>query len=256
MKAAPLHVLASSYGNDSIALIQWAKERGLKNVVVLYNDTGWAATWWLARVVELEAWVTSLGFTAARTSSIGMEALVKRERGWPRSGVQFCTEHLKRKPTQTWLDTNDPGGQAVFLVGVRRAESKERGSWPEYVHASNGHGGRTLWSPLVNFSNEDRDALVRRAGFDPLPHRSKECSPCVNANRKDLAALGEQEIAKVERIEGELGFTHAGKPRVLFRPARKMGATGIRQIIKWANAEPGKFKLEGVEDCDSGLCGG
>ena len=39
-----MHVLFCSYGNDSIALIQWAHERGLKDVVCLYSDTGWSAS--------------------------------------------------------------------------------------------------------------------------------------------------------------------------------------------------------------------
>ena len=41
-----MHVLFCSYGNDSIALIQWAHERGLKGVTCLYSDTGWSARWW------------------------------------------------------------------------------------------------------------------------------------------------------------------------------------------------------------------
>jgi len=37
------YVIFASYGNDSIALIQWAHEHNLKNVTVAYSDTGWAA---------------------------------------------------------------------------------------------------------------------------------------------------------------------------------------------------------------------
>ena len=44
------HLIFASYGNDSIALIQWAHERGLPSVHVAYSNTGWAADWWLARV--------------------------------------------------------------------------------------------------------------------------------------------------------------------------------------------------------------
>lgn len=36
------YTIKASYGNDSVALIQWCYERDLQNVVVLYNDTGWA----------------------------------------------------------------------------------------------------------------------------------------------------------------------------------------------------------------------
>ena len=44
------HLIFASYGNDSIALIQWAHERGLPGVHVAYGDTGWAADWWAGRV--------------------------------------------------------------------------------------------------------------------------------------------------------------------------------------------------------------
>ena len=40
------HLIFASYGNDSIALIQWAHERSLPDVHVAYTDTGWAADWW------------------------------------------------------------------------------------------------------------------------------------------------------------------------------------------------------------------
>lgn len=42
----------TSYGNDSIALIQWLREHNGEGVEVttLYSDTGWAAAWWAERV--------------------------------------------------------------------------------------------------------------------------------------------------------------------------------------------------------------
>lgn len=50
------HLIFASYGNDSIALIQWAHERGLPDVHVAYGDTGWAAAWAVARAA---AWAAS-----------------------------------------------------------------------------------------------------------------------------------------------------------------------------------------------------
>ena len=55
------HLIFASYGNDSIALIQWAHERGLPGVHVAYGDTGWAAEWWAGRVDQAEARVRTLG---------------------------------------------------------------------------------------------------------------------------------------------------------------------------------------------------
>jgi len=100
------YVIFASYGNDSIALIQWAHERGLKNVVVAHGETGWAAQWWGGRVTQAEAWVRRLGFVPVRIHSEGMEALVARKKAWPRGGggrFQFCTAALKEMPAQQWL---------------------------------------------------------------------------------------------------------------------------------------------------------
>jgi 3'-phosphoadenosine 5'-phosphosulfate sulfotransferase (PAPS reductase)/FAD synthetase len=41
--AEVMNVISSSYGNDSVALMQWAKERSLPDVTVAYCNTGWAA---------------------------------------------------------------------------------------------------------------------------------------------------------------------------------------------------------------------
>lgn len=80
------YVMFTSYGNDSIALMQWAHERGLRDVHTAFSDTGWAAPWWMERVEQAEAWARSLGFTPHRIASEGMEALVARKKAWPRGG--------------------------------------------------------------------------------------------------------------------------------------------------------------------------
>jgi 3'-phosphoadenosine 5'-phosphosulfate sulfotransferase (PAPS reductase)/FAD synthetase len=173
--------------------------------------------------------------------------------------MQFCTVELKIKPALTWLDLNDPECQATCLVGVRRAESVNRRNFPERIESSANHGGRPLWAPLVDLSNEQRDELLARAGYEPLPHRSMECFPCINSNRRDLRVLADDpdRIAKIERIEDEMGTTKKGKPRTMFRPYHYMGATGIRQVVQWAEAERGKFTLDDGtgEECETGYCG-
>jgi 3'-phosphoadenosine 5'-phosphosulfate sulfotransferase (PAPS reductase)/FAD synthetase len=242
-------------------LIQTAKDRELDNVDVLYSDTGWSAPWWQRRVEAAEAWAQSLGFRTSRTVSIGLEQLVRNKKGWPRQGIQFCTEQLKIAPALEWLDAFDPGKQAICLVGIRRAESANRKNFESFNPCSPGHGERMLWAPLVDCTDEQRDALIWRAGFIPLPHRSMECFPCINSNRNDLRVLGKDEarIAEIEAIENSLGDTAKGKPRTMFRPYRYMGATGIREIVRWAANDYGKFDPDdgtgGGAGCDSGYCG-
>lgn len=249
-------VIRASYGNDSVALIQWAHESSLSDVVVLYSDTGWARASWAARVDQMEEWVRSLGFMPARTQSIGMEALVRAKKMWPQRLMQFCTKELKIIPTMEWLEANDPGRCAIVMTGVRREESANRAHAPAFLINSANDGGRCVIQPLVEFSEADRDALVRRAGFEPLMHRSEECK-CINRGRADIVRWTEDDIAEIERIEKELGFSSKGKPCTMFRPNKFMGATGIREVVKWAHSPRGKYEPpeEPGEPCDNGWCG-
>ena len=254
-----MNIIFASYGNDSCALIQWAHETKLEDVTVLFNDTGWAANEWKTRIKQKEKWVRSLGFTPAQTSSMGLEALVKERKGWPRQGMQFCTMWLKIYPSAEWLDDHDPNLKATCLVGVRREESKARASFPEYEKSSDKYGGRAMYAPLVRHTTEERDALLKRAGVEPLPHRSMECFPCINSNRTDLRQLAKdpKRIAKIAKIEKEMGFTGKGKPRTMFRPYRHMGAVGIKEVVRWAESDRGDYDPDNEPDsgCDTGWCG-
>lgn len=254
-----MHVVFASCGNDSIALIQYAYEKGLFDVTIIYSDTGWAADWWEKRVKRVEEWARNLGFTFIRTKSIGMEALVRKKNAWPRQGIQFCTTELKIEPSKKMLDEIDPGKNAICLIGVRRVESQARKFFPEYVESHPNQGGRRQWAPLVDYTDVMRNDLIIRAGFDVLPHRSMECFPCINSNRKDLLLLDKDEkrIDYIEQLEKELGVTSNGKPRTMFRPYKYMGATGIREIVRWARSRRGKFDPDdgtGGGNCDGGFC--
>jgi hypothetical protein len=250
------YVIRASYGNDSVALIQWAREWSLPDAVVLYSDTGWARASWATRVETLEAWVKSIGMTPARTASMGMEALVRSKKMWPQRLMQFCTKELKMLPAAAWLAQNDPECRAIILTGVRQEESAKRKNHPAFILNSANDGGRCVVSPLVDFDEIARDALIFRAGFEPLPHRSEECK-CINSGRSDIARWDADDIATIKRIEGDLGFSSKGKPCTMFRPNKFMGATGIEEIVKWAHSERGKYEPpnEDGDPCDSGWCG-
>jgi 3'-phosphoadenosine 5'-phosphosulfate sulfotransferase (PAPS reductase)/FAD synthetase len=242
-------VISVSYGNDSIAMMQWAHERqalSAAHVAVVYCDTGWAAPEWEDRISQGEAMANKLGFEPLRLKSMGMEALVRMKKGFPGNGQQFCTLWLKGLPFLEWLEQNDQTRKAMVLIGKRRAESEARKDTPEFIDSSEYHGGRKIWHPLFAHSNEERNALIERAGFEVLPHRSNECSPCVNANRGNFRDLSEQQARKVEQLEAEVGQT-------MFRPDR-FNARGIREVIKWAKYSPGQYK-PGQDDLFTDGCG-
>lgn len=224
-----MYAISVSYGNDSMAMIQWAHEVGLNlwgDVYVVYCDTGWAQPGWETRIAEGEALARRYGFTPVQTKSMGMAELVRMKKGWPGNGQQFCTAFLKGVPFLEWIDEVDTGRTGVILVGKRRAESVKRRDTPEFIEQSEYHGDRCLWHPLYLHTDEDRDGLLARAGIQVLPHRSQECSPCVNANRGDFMRLQPVELAKVNELEVEIG-----KP--MFRPKRYHGL-GIYGVAMWA----------------------
>lgn len=99
-----------------------------------------------------------------------------------------------------------------------------------------------LWHPLYAHDETARDALLARAGLAPLPHRSLECNPCVNANRADILRLTPPEVARVSALEVEVG-----KP--MFRPKR-FSALGIHGVVMWARH--GKGHVADVDD--EGAC--
>lgn len=249
------YVIFASYGNDSIALIQWAYENNLKNVVVAYSDTGWAAEWWPKRVERAEEWVASLGFATHRLTSEGMEGLAKRKKAWPRGGggkFQFCTGELKEKPALEWLDEIDPDKEATCMIGIRREESANRAGFPEWTAGSEKHGGRELHAPLVRHAEAMRNELILKTPFEPLPTRSKECWPCVNARKAELKLLDDEAIIRIEALEKTMGVNSKGNSRVMFSPKRHNGAIGIREVVNDAK--------KGVDDmfspsCDGGWCG-
>jgi 3'-phosphoadenosine 5'-phosphosulfate sulfotransferase (PAPS reductase)/FAD synthetase len=250
----------TSYGNDSIGLIQELHERGMADVSCIFSDTGWAAPWWLDRVEAGESLAKSYGFSCYRTESEGMVELVKRKRGWPQGGAAaFCTAELKIKPGLKLLDALDPDFEGTCVTGVRRQESRNRRSALEWMASSERHGGRELWQPLVRHTAEQRDELIIRAGFEVLGHRSMECYPCVHANINDLRLLDTDRIALIDTTEKELGHTKKGHPRVMFRPKRHRGATGIQAVVEWANAPRRRDQLDAFDlgsgsGCDSGFC--
>lgn len=256
----PHYVISSSGGNDSVAMIQWARETGLDlfgKVTVTYCNTGWAKPGWIDRVDLVESFAKQCGFDVERITSMGMHDLVRMKKGWPGNGQQFCTMHLKGVPFLNWIDEIDSKCEAVVMVGKRRAESEARKDTPEFVHDSEYHGGRTLWHPIYLHTDDDRDALLARAGILPPPvdwdgqhdylyllnHRSEECNPCVNANRGDIKRLSAGEMNKVNELEVEIG-----KP--MFRPKRFNGL-GIYGVVMWARH--GKHHTEDIPE-DEG-CG-
>jgi len=148
---------------------------------------------------------------------------------------------------------------------VRREESADRANWPEWVDSDATNEGRPQWSPLVFHTVEMRDDLIRRAGWVPLGHRSRECR-CVLANSTDISTWSEDDISDIEQREKLLGDYNRERDfsnKFMFHPFRKAGKPqGIRQVVQWAKNVVAKKKKRGEKleppssGCDSGYCTG
>lgn len=241
-----MNVISSSYGNDSIALIQWAHEHQIKDVTCVYINTGWASDEWPERVKKGNDLAKKYGFNTLEIKpKIQFSELMRMKKGFPNQRYQWCSGLLKGLPFLDWIDEIDKDQKAVVLIGKRRSESKERSNTPEFIESSDYHGGRKLWHPLFKHTDEQRDELIKRAGFEVLTHRSHECHPCVNANRDDFKLMNHKDIDRVNRLELEVGKT-------MFRPARHNGAVGIVNVVEWAKR--GKY-IDGQDDLFDMGCG-
>ena len=157
-----VNIIFGSGGNDSVALVQWAIEKELKDLHVVYSNTGWAADFWEDRLDKYRSLAEENGGTFHEIQSEGMVNLVTRKKCWPRNGMAFCSYELKIKPAMEWLETIDPEKEAICLVGIRREESARRAQWPEWVEESENHGGRSLHSPLVRYTKRERRIDIAR----------------------------------------------------------------------------------------------
>lgn len=248
-----MYLISTSMGNDSIALIQWAHEKQLDDCYVVYANTGWCHPDWPARVKRGMALADSYGFTTWSTMGMfSFEEAVRFKGGFPNNKYQWCSGIIKSIPLNDFANFIDPYNTATVVIGKRREESKDRANTPEYIKESEYHEYRKVWHPLYKHTEKQRDELVIRAGFKPLPHRSMECCPCVNANRNDLVNTPESQIEKVRKLESEVG-------RNMFKPSRSMGAEGIDEVMEWAHSGKGRYSAKQVRmfdnyRCQSGLC--
>ena len=253
-----MNIIFSSCGNDSLALIQWAIEQKLPNLVVAYSNTKWSTKDWPERVERVRQHVKDNGGVFAVLDSIGFAELARRKKGFPANGMAWCSYNLKIGPAMKWLDLINPGKTATCYTGVMRLESASRKNWPEVLDESPNHGNRKLVSPMATWTLEQRNEYIFRAGFEILPTRSKECEPCVNINLQEIRDMDRGDVVKVIDLEKELGVgERSGKPKYMFRPHRMGGAEGFEQVKERADRGGGKYSplQDDLFGCDSGFCG-
>lgn len=255
------YIISTSCGNDSVAMLQFFIEnyKGSK-IVAIYCNTGWSSQEWPDRVMKYKEKCEENGIDFFETQSEigGMAEWSEKKSMFPMIKKKWCTEKLKIEPFLALADKIDPEKKSTICIGVRREESFNRKDFPEF---SKDKSGREKWAPLVAMKESDRNDLIVRAGFEVLPHRSRECAPCIHSSRKDLRLLSEFEIKRLEDLEKKMGG-------YFFNPSGRMGAEGIREVVQWSQCDKGQYikgaqflslrkkEIEEENACSSGFCGG
>lgn len=219
-----MNIIRSNYSNNSLALIQWAYEQQIEDLVVCYVDTGWSAHGWLDYVARCEAFVKAQGFEVVHLHArMPFADLINTKQGFPTQRYQWCSLHLKGISFLQWLDERDPENQATILIPKRNGEQPEH-SIAQFIASCEYHGDRKVWHPLHQHSAAARDALVEKTGFAVLPHRSLECDPCINSTVADLLRLHPLDIEKTAELEDDVDAP-------MFDPALCGGAAGIHALL-------------------------
>jgi hypothetical protein len=243
-----MSILFGNYGNNTIALIQWAYENKLAGVCVVHVETGWTAQEWAEQVQRGQALAHNYGFTPITlTARATFQQLVLDRGRFPSRKFQWCAGFLKGLPFLEWLDENDAAATATILLGSRRADSRARLQLPEFIESSEHFGERRVWYPLVYHDDSTRNALIQRAGFKVLPHRSLECDPCIHSQLNDLQRLSPDTCQRVARLEEQI-------QQPFFDPETVGGMRNMEQAVAWAKQQLPVTDTLSLEQFDLG-CG-
>jgi hypothetical protein len=203
-------VVRLNFGDESIALIQALHEQKewqarFNLIKVIYIDTGWSAQSWPARVEKGMDFVKASGFEAIYLQSKATFAeLVESRNQFPSIKFQWCAGFLKGLPLLEWLDEHDPLGEWVVALPKRQAiYANPLQEWQEDCEF---HGYRTIWLPNMAVSNQEKDELLMRAGWQPLHHRSLECEPCIHSRKGDCQRMSLEDLEKVRTLEQKLAL--------------------------------------------------
>lgn len=205
-----MNVIFGNYGNNTVALIQWALEQGIEDVCVLHVETGWAADGWAERVTQGQHFAADCGFTpiALKPPSSFAEQIIDRGR-FPSVKFQWCAGFLKGLAFLAWADQHDALCEARVLLPSRRSDSRARFNLAEFEPDHPHYGGREVWYPLYQTNDLERDRLIARTPFEKLSHRSLECHPCVHSPASEWQSLSGGDQAKVAQIEQVIGHAIA-----------------------------------------------
>lgn len=250
----PLRIVSVSGGKDSTALYCWAIEQwGREGFLAIFADTGHEhpVTYNYLRNLPTMAGGPEIEWVKAdfseRIRNKGKEPSgnpfldlwIWKGRA-PSARAQFCTEHLKLRPIQAWLEGIRGDREVIMYTGIRAGESERRSKMAERE-----------WSdlydcyterPLLRWTEEQVFAFLKSKGVDPNPLYANGfarvgCYPCIHSRKSELARLENWAWEKLAEWENLAG-------RTWFPPLKEGVITTVQDAREWAKTSRGGTQFD------------
>ena len=212
-----MNVITGQYGNETIALVQWALNHKLDQLVVVNVETSWQAVGWDQRVLKAKQWLDGNGVESHTIRPRqSFDQSMREHHAMPDSQNTWCAQHMIGDTLLDWLDEVDPMLQAHLYVGNRKALSKAWQTESFHQPKSEYFERRDLFQPLLDYDNQKLIDLIAMTPLPYLSHQSLGCGPCIFSTSQDLLALDPEDLLKVKQLEDDLGQTfHASQQTIL-----------------------------------------
>jgi len=226
-------IVSVSGGKDSTALYLWAIEQwGKDGFLSVFADTGHEhpVTYNYLRNLPAMAngpeiaWVKANFTDKVRAKGIEpqnspfIDMWLWKGRA-PSARAQFCTEHLKLRPIQAWLEGWRKDSDIVEMyVGIRAAESERRSKMPPQEWSDMYECD--VFRPLLTWTEEEVWAMLSKHNVPPNPlyqHGSARvgCYPCIHSRKSELASMPDwawEKLAHWEKLAGRTWFSFGDIP--------------------------------------------
>ena len=218
-----MYIIVTNFGDDSVALIEWAHNKKLDDVVILSVETGWEDKNWNNRIVKAKKWINDLNFHHNHLHPKAMfnDNIIARKK-FPSKKFHWCPSFVKGIVLLDWLDENDPNGSSTIMLPHRNSMTKSQ-IIEEYIEEHEHYDDRRVWFPLFNISEEKRNQLLSNTPFPPLNHRSLECQPCIYSSHDDLKNMSYDDALKAKKLEDKIKSS-------MFNPHDYEGANNVLEI--------------------------
>ncbi|MDA7742383.1 phosphoadenosine phosphosulfate reductase family protein [Francisellaceae bacterium] len=196
-----MNVIITNFGDDSIALIQWAYEQKLEELHILSVDTGWEASTWHQRIQDSAQWVKTLGIKHEhlQPQATFPENVMARQR-FPNKKFHWCPSFVKGLAILDWLEMHDESYEATILLANRK-DMVPGSLLEEFIEEHEHYDDRKVWHPLYALTEIQRNQLITKTPLAVLNHRSLECQPCIYNSANDFQSLSDEDCERVVKLE-------------------------------------------------------